>query len=85
MSPSPEAFEHAGWTVRILVAWDQPSQRFEGRAELAQRGAMKCRINLPHGFQSREDAMTSLHRRALAFIDDWQQRTHDAESEFSEL
>ena len=85
MSTLPEAFEHAGWKVRIHVAWDQPDQRFQGRAELAQRGAIKCRINLPSGFQSREDAMTSLRGRALAFIDDWQQRPHDAESEFSEL
>ncbi|MDM0073903.1 hypothetical protein QTH90_05890 [Variovorax sp. J2P1-59] len=78
-------FEHDGWNVHILLAWDSFERRYMGRAELFLEGAFRCRIALRDGFATEEEMIASLRDRAIGFITDWRRREHNADSEFAEL
>ncbi|RZL87139.1 MAG: hypothetical protein EOP82_27515 [Variovorax sp.] len=83
--PLVDRFDHEGWQVCVYVMWDGLERRFTGRAELFLDHALRCRINLPWGIDSQDEATASLQRRSREFIADWRQREHNADSEFSEL
>lgn len=80
-----ERFEYEEWRVLIYLSWDELEHRFAGRAELFLRGRFRCRVGLPGEFELPEEAVGFLRARAKTFIEDWRQREHDADSEFSEL
>ncbi len=80
-----DRFEEGDWAVLIHVCRDFPERRYAGGAELLQAGTLKCRIALSGEFETAQQAAKSLRGRAKAFIEDWRQREHYADSDFSEL
>lgn len=84
-SPIADRLEHEGWCVLVYVAWDDLDRRFIGRAELLLEASLRCRIALDRDFETDDEAACSLRGRAKQFIEDWRQREHDADSDFSEL
>ena len=77
--------EDGAWNVLIHVCWDCAERRYAGGAELLQAGTLTCRIALSGEFETAQEAAKSLRGRAKAFIEDWRQREHYADSDFSEL
>lgn len=78
-------FDYDGWNVQIMLAWDSFARSYSARAELFLDGAFRCRIALRDVLVDESQIVSSLRERSKAFIDDWRQRAHDADSEFAEL
>ncbi|MGJ7507413.1 hypothetical protein [Variovorax sp. GT1P44] len=68
-----------------MLAWDSFARSYSARAELFLDGAFRCRIARREALLEESQIVASLRDRAKAFIDDWRQRAHDADSEFAEL
>lgn len=73
------------WDVFICLGWDVLERAFVGRAELYLNAAFRCRIGLSREFDTADEAADFLKRSSHAFIEDWKQRDHPTDSDFSEL
>ncbi|MBS0455673.1 MAG: hypothetical protein JSS14_30615 [Proteobacteria bacterium] len=73
------------WDVFIYLGWDVLERTFVGRAELYLNDAFRARIGLNRDFATTDDAAAFLKRSSQSFIEDWKQREHSTDSEFSEL
>ena len=73
------------WDVFVCVGWDVLERAYVGRAELYLNGGFRCRIGLRRDFETIDDAANSLERSSRSFIEDWKQREHSADTDFTEL